>query len=181
MRPIWHFGQRGRSIARNDGSARACESSIGCTRRLYRIKSTINVRATGTSPSPMTPILNARSSLIGPITLCPDQWAAQCSLCHGSNSGGVDRYACTWSRERQPRKPHRENTQSASGMVNTLERRSASATIFVHSQTLNAQISDWPDARHLQCQAGFRPPLLGQASPAQIDPGFYGEKTRLPK
>lgn len=47
------------------------------------MKSTANVSAIGTNPSPMTPIWNARSSLIRPLRIGPDQRAAQCSLCHG--------------------------------------------------------------------------------------------------
>jgi len=53
--------------------------------RPYRMKSTTNVSAIGTNPSPITPIWNARSSLIVSERLSPDQSIAQCSLCHGSN------------------------------------------------------------------------------------------------
>jgi len=52
---------------------------------------------------------------------------------------------------------------------------SASATILVHSQTVNDMNSGRPSAalQHLR-QNGFRPPLHGRASPAKTEPGFYG-------
>ena len=97
--------------------------------RRYRTKSTTNVSAIGTNPSPMTRILNAQSSRLTPMRLSPDQWVAQCSLCRGANYDRADPQICMRSRKGHPRRRYRVNTQTASGMVNMLEMTSASATM----------------------------------------------------
>jgi hypothetical protein len=128
--------------------------------RRYRTKSTTNVSAIGTNPSPMTPIWNARSSLIMPMRLGPDHWAAQCSLCHGTNYDRADPQICMRSRKGHPRRVYRVNIQIASGMVNMLEMTSASATILVHSQTVNVRVPVGTNAApQRQRQNRFRPPL----------------------
>jgi len=61
-----------------------------------------------------------------------------------------------------------------------LEMTSASATILVHSQTVNVRvpISNNAAPQH-QRQNRFRPPLQGRASPGKSEPGFYGCFVRL--
>ena len=72
---------------------------------------------------------------------------------------------------------HRVNTQTASGMVSTLEISSASATILVHSHPVNVRIPVGPNtASSINIKSGSDHPFTVGPAPHNLIRDYTGKK-----